>query len=155
MAQQDLSELKLWRKLLTSYKTLERNISSILQRYHKQSLSRYDVLHELHDHPEEWISVGELARKLMDEGSGTSTLLTRMEKENLITRRLNPNDRRSFQVALTDEGRRVHKYMASSYDAWAAEALKEFSVEERELLYGLLDRLKMVQEKEAARNKKA
>jgi hypothetical protein len=40
MAQQDLSELKLWRKLLTSYKTLERNISSILQRYHKQILSR-------------------------------------------------------------------------------------------------------------------
>jgi MarR family 2-MHQ and catechol resistance regulon transcriptional repressor len=87
--------------------------------------------------------------------SWPSTLLTRMEKENLITRRLNPNDRRSFQVALTDEGRRVHKYMASSYEAWAAEALKEFSVEERELLYGLLDRLKMVQEKEAARNKKA
>ncbi|MEX1148026.1 MAG: MarR family transcriptional regulator [Sphingomonadales bacterium] len=142
------SAISLWHQLLQCYKSIERNISSAMQDNYQQSLSRYDVLMQLHRHAgDDWLSVGELTRRLLDTGGSISALLTRMEKEGIIDRRLNPNDRRSFQVCLTSKGRNLYRDMSSNYSVWVASALEEVSAEERELLYNLLGRLKKAQRK--------
>lgn len=140
------SAVSLWHQLLQCYKSIERNISTAMHSNYHQSLSRFDVLSQIHDHGEEWISVGDLTRRLLDTAGGISALLNRMEREELIKRRLNPRDRRSFQVALTDKGRQLHRDMSSNYSAWVATALEEVSSEERELLYNILGRLKRAQQ---------
>lgn len=137
--------VSLWHQLLQCYKSIERNISSALHSNYHQSLSRYDVLAQIHDYGEEWISVGDLTRRLLDTAGGISALLNRMEREELIKRRLNPRDRRSFQVALTDKGRQLYRDMSSNYSAWVAAALEEVSLEEREVLFNILGRLKRAQ----------
>lgn len=141
------SAVSLWHQLLQCYKSIERNISSSMQNNYRQSLSRYDVLAKLDEYPEDWISVGELTKRLLDTAGSVSALLTRMEKESLIARRLNPNDRRSFQISLTDKGRALHREISSDYSAWVASALEDVSSEERELLFNLLGRLRQAQSK--------
>ncbi len=142
------SAIGLWHQMLQCYKSIERNISGRMQDNYQQSLSRYDVLSQLHQAKEEWISVGDLTKRLLDTAGSISALLTRMEKEELIARRLNPSDRRSFQIGLTDKGRELYKDISFHYSGWVASALEDVSSEERELLYDLLGRLKKAQAKE-------
>lgn len=54
---------------------------------------------------QEAVSAGELSR-LMDIGSGgVANLLNSLEKKGYITRTMNPADRRSVMVSLSDSGR--------------------------------------------------
>lgn len=139
------SAIGLWHQMLQCYKSIERNIGSRMHDSYQQSLSRFDVLTQLHKSNDDWISVGDLTKRLLDTAGGISALLTRMEKEELIERRLNPTDRRSFQIGLTDKGRALYKDISLHYSEWVASALEEVSSEEREMLYDLLGRLKRAQ----------
>ncbi len=139
------SAIGLWHQMLQCYKSIERNIGSRMHDNYQQSLSRFDVLTQLHKSNDDWISVGDLTKRLLDTAGGISALLTRMEKEELIERRLNPADRRSFQIGLTDKGRELYKDISLHYSEWVASALEEVSSEEREMLYDLLGRLKRAQ----------
>jgi DNA-binding MarR family transcriptional regulator len=143
------SAVSLWHQILRCYKSIERNISSRMQDNYQQSLSRFDILTQLHSSDEEWISVGELARRLVDTREGISALLTRMEKEDLISRRLNPSDRRSFQVAITKKGSALYKNISSDYSTWVAYALEDVSSKERKLLLEILGRVKEAQTRES------
>jgi DNA-binding MarR family transcriptional regulator len=49
----------------------------------------------------------QLADALGVDGSAVTRLLDRLEKKHLLERRTNPNDRRSIQVELLEEGRRI------------------------------------------------
>lgn len=142
------SAVSLWHQMLQCYKAMERSIASRMQDNYQQSLSRFDVLTQLQNGPDDWLSVGELAKRLVDSREGISALLTRMEKENLIERRLNPDDRRSFQVSITRKGRALHQDIASDYSAWVAYALEDVTADERKLLFDLLGRVKQSQAKE-------
>ncbi|MDA5195023.1 MarR family winged helix-turn-helix transcriptional regulator [Govanella unica] len=139
------SAISLWHQMLQCYKSIERNIGGRMHDNYQQSLSRFDVLTKLHDHDEDWISVGDLTKRLLDTGGSISALLTRMEKEELLARRLNPADRRSFQIGLTGKGRALYQDISSDYSGWVAAALEDVSSEERDLLYNLLGRLKRAQ----------
>ncbi|MFC3051571.1 MarR family winged helix-turn-helix transcriptional regulator [Kordiimonas pumila] len=145
MSKYSSKAISTWHQLLQCYKSMERNIGGQLQNKHSQSLSRFDVLSQLCQASEDWLQVGELTRRLLDTAGSVSALLTRMEKEGLIERRLNPDDRRSFQVTVTAKGRSLHKEMASDYAKWVASAMEDISDQEREVLMGLLNRLSRAQ----------
>lgn len=142
------SAVSLWHQMLQCYKAMERSIGSRMQDNYQQSLSRFDVLTQLQNGADEWLSVGDLAKRLVDSREGISALLTRMEKEDLIVRRLNPDDRRSFQVSITKKGRVLHQDISSDYSAWVAYALEDVTADERKLLFDLLGRVKQSQAKE-------
>ena len=59
--------------------------------------------------------VGELVRVFGIKQSTLTSLLDRLEKRGLVRRELNPDDRRSFLIHLTDEGRdfgrRLHRLL--------------------------------------------
>ncbi len=139
------NSITLWHQFLQCYKSVERNIATNLQSNYQQSLSRYDVLRQLAESPEKELQVGELTKRLLDTAGSVSALLTRMENEELVIRRLNPNDRRSFQISITDKGRKLYRAMASDYAIWVASAMEEISGQEREVLLQLLQRLKKAQ----------
>lgn len=83
----------------------------------------------------------ELADALRLPESRIVGLVDELEQAGLIERRVHPKDRRSRQLHLTDEGRaRLDKLMAIALDHEAAFA-DSLTVEERELLIDLLERI--------------
>lgn len=52
----------------------------------------------------ELFDIGALQRRLALPGSTLSSILNRLEKRGLLTRRASLRDRRTFEVVLTDEG---------------------------------------------------
>ncbi len=55
--------------------------------------------------------VGEIVTVFNLRGSTATSVLDRLEKRGLIVRRMNPEDRRSFFVELTDEGKEMADYV--------------------------------------------
>ncbi|WP_405796718.1 MarR family winged helix-turn-helix transcriptional regulator [Streptomyces sp. NBC_01506] len=68
----------------------------------------FDVLATLRrGGPPYTLSPSVLSAELMMSRAGMTKRLDRLEKAGLLTRALDADDRRSFRVSLTDEGRRV------------------------------------------------
>ena len=68
-------------------------------------LDWYDVLLALEYAPDNRLRMGELVEHVVLSPSGLTRLIDRIEKAGLVERRLCPNDRRSFEVELTQAGR--------------------------------------------------
>lgn len=86
-------------------------------------------------------SQAELARLAQVEQPSMAQLLARMERDGLVQRVPDPEDRRSRRVLLTPECRaRMHESRAVM-QALGEEALQDFSAEERAELARLIRRL--------------
>lgn len=87
------------------------------------------------------ISQKELSeRTLKDQGSLTRTL-DRMEKKGLVKRQINPSDRRSFLISLTDKGLAVRNRIVPIAVECIEDAVKGFTEEEVDTLAALLKKL--------------
>ncbi len=73
-----------------------------------------------------------IAKECQIEPATVTSLLSRMEKNGLIERRGKSGDKRYICVYLTDKGRKESEYVVTAFDAIEKEALKGFSVEEKE-----------------------
>jgi DNA-binding MarR family transcriptional regulator len=84
---------------------------------------------------------GELARRAELTSGAMTSRLDALEKEGLVRRLRDPDDRRSVLVELTDKGRRKHEQglgIQGAKEALLAEAL---TAQEKEQLNGLLRRV--------------
>lgn len=55
----------------------------------------------------EGLNISSLADKLMLDNSALTGLVDRMEKEGLVQRRVDPEDRRVYLIYLTEKGRQI------------------------------------------------
>lgn len=70
-----------------------------------------------------------------------TVVVRKLEERGLVTRRRNPEDRRSMLVTLTEEGKRLRHAAEPSVDAVQEEILAPLSESERETLCQLLTRI--------------
>ena len=87
-------------------------------------------------------SAGTVADLQSATGQRASTLtgvLDRLERRGLVERRLNPRDRRSFTIALTDEGARAAQRVTA---AFAAVDERAFGVVSKRSVDGFFDVLR-------------
>lgn len=104
-------------------------------------LDWYDVLVVLEYAPEGRLRMGELVEHVTLSRSGLTRLIDRIEAAELVERRLCPNDRRSFEVALTSQGRKAReKSWPIHARAIAEEFGNRYSEDEAVLLGELLVR---------------
>jgi DNA-binding MarR family transcriptional regulator len=89
----------------------------------------------------EGLSVGELAAMALMKQPGLTKVLDRMEREELLTRRGTPDDRRRVTIHLTAKGRARVKPVQRAAMAHEAELLKQFSDEQRATIKSALDLL--------------
>jgi len=134
----DLLSLKVWLQLMKCSKTIEAEVGSRLRRGYGQSLSRFDLLSQLERLGGGWVAIGELARMVMAASGNITALLDRMEAESLLERRASPSDRRSFQVRMTGEGRRLFAKMAADHARWIDAALVDLPEADKRHLVDLL-----------------
>ena len=130
--------LKLWLQLAKSSKAMEQEMEARFQKSFRQSLSRFDVMSQLHRCDPEWLPMGRLAGQLIASKGNITRLIDRMIVEGLIVRRSSPEDRRMIQVGLTDKGRALFEDMAAAHAAWAESLLGNLDREHGRLLLELL-----------------
>ncbi|MCC3765618.1 MarR family transcriptional regulator [Glycomyces sp. TRM65418] len=86
------------------------------------SMSQLFAIHEL-DH-RAGMSQRELAERLGLEKSSVSRLVADLEAAGLLTRHRDPDNRRVYRLAITAEGRRLHRDAArvlhERYERWAS-----------------------------------
>jgi DNA-binding MarR family transcriptional regulator len=88
------------------------------------------------------ISQGALADRLDVEPITTCRLMDRMEQAGLVERRRDPNDRRVWQLFLTEEARPVSLVMEQIGQAMLERATNGLTPEELNILRGLLVRMR-------------
>jgi MarR family transcriptional regulator, organic hydroperoxide resistance regulator len=87
------------------------------------------------------MTIGELSNKMYLACSTTTDLVDRMEKNELLMRVKDPNDRRVVRIHLLDEGKRIIDEVIKKRQAYLEEVLKNFSSEETMLLKSSLIKL--------------
>jgi DNA-binding MarR family transcriptional regulator len=85
--------------------------------------------------------MGELAGRLGIVPRSATTLIGALEETGLVSRSIDPDNRRSILVTLTDQGRAVQQRMAAARAAAGAELFGRLSDAERVRLASLLDKV--------------
>jgi DNA-binding MarR family transcriptional regulator len=79
-------------------------------------------------------------------GSTTTSVLDRLEERHLLARRPNPDDRRSFLLDLTAEGRRVAEQVQTFVDALERGVAKRITAKDEEGFRAVMDAIHEVTE---------
>ncbi|MBT2681875.1 MarR family transcriptional regulator [Bacillus sp. ISL-35] len=109
-----------------------RYISGIIKQKGREILSNYTIT------PPQFIAlqwlfedgdmtIGELSNKMFLACSTTTDLVDRMEKNQLVVRVKDPNDRRVVRIHLLDEGERIIDEVIKKRQLYLQEVLKDFS----------------------------
>jgi DNA-binding MarR family transcriptional regulator len=96
--------LRAWQLCFESALRLRSVLDAELERDVGLSLRWYDVLIHLEETPE-GLRMNDLAERILTSKSGLTNVVDRMEEAGLIRRVRPENDRRSYLLMLTDEGR--------------------------------------------------
>jgi MarR family transcriptional regulator for hemolysin len=89
-----------------------------------------------------WDNQRDLARDLRIEGATLTRHLDRMERDGLIVRTRDPDDRRQMRVDLTAEGHEVFRRLKSVAQRTSKRAMTGVSADDRAHLRRILDRVR-------------
>jgi DNA-binding MarR family transcriptional regulator len=87
------------------------------------------------------MTIGDLSAKMFLACSTTTDLIDRMEKNNLVERIKDTNDRRVVRIHLLDEGKRIIDEVIKKRQQYLQEVLTNFSSEEIQILQDHLKKL--------------
>lgn len=103
----DLEAMGVFARLARASRLVEDAVDEVFTR-HGLRQGEFDVLAALRrSGPPYTLIPSELSQVLMMSRAGMTNRLDRLEGSGLVSRALDPADRRSFRVTLTDEGLRV------------------------------------------------
>jgi MarR family transcriptional regulator, organic hydroperoxide resistance regulator len=123
-----------------------RYISGIIKQKGREMLTNYKIT------PPQFIAlqwlfedgdmtIGELSTKMYLACSTTTDLVDRMEKNQLVERVKNPNDRRVVRIHLLEEGKRIIDEVIKKRQVYLEEVLIDFTTEEVQFLQKSLTKL--------------
>src|SRR5216110_256067 len=137
----DHRALRIWLRLLTCTQMIERVVRSRLRERFATTLPRFDLMAQLERHPE-GLKMNELSRLLMVSGGNITAIVDQLEKEGLVERLDEPDDRRAFRIRLTRAGDKLFAEMARAHEEWVIGLLGGHSRKEHHELLKLLAKLK-------------
>ena len=152
VTEDDHHSLRLWLRLLACSTEIETEIRRRLRVHFGVTLARFDYLAQLHRHPE-GLRMNALSRNLMVTGGNVTGLTDELEKAGLVKRQAQADDRRSFLIALTPEGRSAFESMARVHEGWVIELLGGIADTEKSTMYELLGKLRAHLAAQAERDK--
>ena len=133
--------LRVWLRLLTCTRLIERTIRARLRTEFKTTLPRFDLMAQLERHAN-GLRMGEISERLMVTGGNVTGITDGLEKEGLVVREVDPADRRVFRVRLTQEGQKQFRRMAAEHEQWIIELFEGMSMKHKNQLVELLGDLK-------------
>jgi DNA-binding MarR family transcriptional regulator len=138
----DHMDLKIWLRMLACSAQIEREIRHRLRVRFGTTLPRFDYLAQLERHPK-GLRMNQLSSYLMVTGGNVTGLTDQLAKEGLVKRIDDPDDRRSYLVALTAKGRKQFAQMAAAHERWLNELFDGIDARDKRALYDQLARLRV------------
>jgi DNA-binding MarR family transcriptional regulator len=135
------ASLRLWLRLLSATTRIEDTIRQRLREQFDITLPRFDLMAQLEREPQ-GLSMSELSRRMMVTGGNVTSIVDQLEKEQLVQRQMQANDRRSYTVSLTDAGRTIFAAMAQAHEGWVIELMSPLNAGQQDQLHHLLGILK-------------
>ena len=138
--------VKTWLRLLSCTTQIETEIRRRLRTHFDMTLPRFDYLaqlHRFHDEQPGGLRMNALSRYLMVTGGNVTSLTDELEKNGYVTRQVDPEDRRSFRIALTPRGKRAFERVAQEHERWVIELLASLDIDEGAQLHALLGHLRL------------
>ena len=142
----DHAAVKTWLRLLSCTTQIEIEIRRRLRTHFDMTLPRFDYLaqlHRFHAEQPQGLRMNALSRYLMVTGGNVTSLTDELEKAGYVTRQVDPEDRRSFRIALTPRGRRAFERVAEEHERWVIELLSGLEFGEGQQLHALLGHLRL------------
>ena len=133
--------LRLWLRMLSCTTRIENEIRSRLRTSFGITLPRFDLMAQLERHPE-GLRMGELSRRMMVTGGNITGITDQLEREGLVERVPDPQDKRAFAVRLTANGQAAFGAMARVHEGWVEELLGHVAPQDKEQLISLLSAMK-------------
>ena len=88
------------------------------------------------------LTQSELGKKLLVSRANITRLIDRLGKENLVVRKPDPNDKRVFQLYLTDRASILMNAFIPIHNQYVHKLMSTLNTDEKEMLISLLDKLK-------------
>jgi DNA-binding MarR family transcriptional regulator len=103
----DPDEWQSWSALLLLHRSVLQRLDVELRRDHDLAVTEFDVLITLFNAPDRRLGMSKLADRVLLSPAGATHLVTRLERDRLVRREVDPTDRRKWFAVLTDEGDRT------------------------------------------------
>lgn len=99
-----VEEVAAWHGLLLTSGRVLRALDQRLQHEHGISVGEFDVLITLYNAPDARLRMAELAQRVALSPAGLTHLVVRLERDRLVGRATDPEDRRGSYTVLTAKG---------------------------------------------------
>jgi DNA-binding MarR family transcriptional regulator len=123
-------ETRLWLQLLSLHGEIFASLNAMLAAEFGLSLAKFDVLAQL-DRSKDGLALGQLSQNLRVSGGNVSGLVQRLLADDLISKEMSSEDRRSFIVRLTPKGEALFRKAADLHKKHLSKRLE--NVPPREL----------------------
>jgi DNA-binding MarR family transcriptional regulator len=100
-------EWEAWGALMLLHRSVLRELDDDLRRQHGLAVTEFDVLITLFNAPDQRLRMSVLADRVMLSPAGATHLVTRLERDRLLRREVDPADGRKWFAVLTDDGDRM------------------------------------------------
>ncbi|GKQ49696.1 MarR family winged helix-turn-helix transcriptional regulator [Bradyrhizobium sp. Ce-3] len=130
-------ETRLWLQLLSLHGELFASLNSMLSSEFGLSLAKFDVLAQL-DRYRDGLALGQLSQNLKVSGGNVSGLVQRLLADDLISKQMSSEDRRSFIVRLTPKGEALFRKAADVHKRQLSERLENIPAQELETALSVL-----------------
>ncbi len=127
-----------WQRLTRSHQQISRREREALVPF-DLTAAQFDILSQLSRNP--GLSQQALAERLLVTKGNICGLIDRLEIAGLVERRATPQDRRSYQLFLTSNGKALFEHAAPALEQELTSIFSEFTDDELTSLSGLLNRL--------------
>lgn len=137
----DHGAIRLWLRLLATGRLVENRTRRLLLERFGTTLPRFDLMAQLERFPR-GLRMNELSKRMMVTGGNVTGITDMLEREGLVERVADADDRRAWLVRLTRPGRRAFAAMAAEHERWIVEAFAPLTAREMATMAALLARLK-------------
>jgi DNA-binding MarR family transcriptional regulator len=130
-------ETRLWLQLLSLHGDIFASLNSLLSAEFGLSLAKFDVLAQL-DRDRNGLALGQLSQNLKVSGGNVSGLVQRLLADDLISREMSSEDRRSFIVRLTPKGEALFRKAADVHKRHLSQRFENISAKELDTALSVL-----------------
>ena len=142
LSHDDHQAVRLWLRLMTCSTQIEQVIRTNLRTQFGTTLPRFDYLAQLSRFPQ-GLRMKTLSAYLMVTGGNVTGVTDELEREGMVSRVNNPQDRRAWIVCLTAKGRATFEAMAQEHEQWILELFAGLPANTLQQLYTQLGTLRV------------
>src|SRR3954451_6865620 len=100
----DPEEWESWGALLMLHRSVLREVDARLRDNHELAVTEFEVLITLFNAPDHRLRMSQLAERVLLSPAGITHLVTRLERDGLVRREVDPADGRKWFTVLTEQG---------------------------------------------------